>query len=85
MWELCAGPLFFNMVFGGISSLATILLLNAYVYMCYVPLLMVPSAVYDCDSSWSYSLVEKKRLLAIQIALNLYKYMIGLRNLLSVM
>ena len=32
------------------------------------------SAVCDCDISWSYVLVERRRLLAVQIASNLYKY-----------
>ena len=33
------------------------------------------SAVCDCDTSWSYSLVERIRLPATQIASSLYKHM----------
>ena len=47
-------------------------------YLCSVPLpneAVSQSAVCDCEISWSYSFVERRRLLAIQIPSSLYTYM----------
>ena len=47
-------------------------------YLCSVSLsheAIGKSLVCDCKICWAYSFVERRRLLAIQVASSLYKYM----------
>ena len=83
---VCVGHLFSNFVLVALYSSAIILLrkragcfaLMWCGYTCSVSLPRVAvgrSAVHDCEMSWSYSFVERRHLVAIQVASSLYKYL----------
>ena len=83
---VCVWSLFSNCVLDLLYSSASSLLrkragcfaLMWCSYPCYVPLPhedLGQSAVCDCKITWSYSLLERRRLLAIQVSSSLYEYM----------
>ena len=83
---VCVGPLFSNVVLDAFNSSAIILLrkrvgcfaLMGCGYLCSVSLhreAVGQSAAFDCEISWPYSFVERRDLLAIQVASSLNKYM----------
>ena len=85
VWEFCVWPLF-SFVLGALSSSATILLRKRagcfILIVLWLPVLCVPSSWcrwWPVSSlwlwlSWPYLHVERSDLLAIQVALSLYKY-----------
>ena len=83
---VCVGPLFSNVVLDGFNSSAIILprkrvgcfALMGCGYLCSVSHhreAVGQSAVFECEITLPFSFVERRGLLAIQVASSLYKYM----------
>ena len=84
--RVCVGALFSSFALDNLYSSAIILprtragcfalMWCGYPFSVFLPHEFVgQSAVCDCELSWSYSFVERRRLLAIQVSSSLYKYM----------